>query len=401
MAGTHLVNLAHQDDQAGDHAGDHADDHADDHAEDQNQRSSPALRSVGDQAEDQAEDQASSLGIGTTAALDEHGYQAVVAALKERFGYLKVAADREVMASSPHTDMPEDVLLATKETADMAAWTQADEPGAGTTAALDEHGYQEVVVLKDVQQMEFFARRLISKMGLRVKDQGGLRGLIAYHNGESAKQTFKTLEEEIKISGGKHVWVTNLASGASAPLNQGGYGEIVTQISSREMVEFVRRVVSDLGLKVTDEAGLAGLAKWYSGDKAVQTFLDLQGELISASKINGSWITNSAPCPGTHPSEEALDEIQNATRWGNNASASVALSSQDKYLSEEELEESEKAEIQNSTRWAGNATVPLSSEEKLSSEEGLDDMQSSTRWAKNAIVPKESSTGAGEAYSKL
>lgn len=334
LVGTHLVNLAHHDDQADDHHHD-------------------------DQADDQADHQAVPPGIGTTAALDEHGYQEVVAALKEH-----KPLDREDMTASDSEDM----LLATKEKANTAALTQADDQGAGTTAALDEHGYQEVVAVKDDQQMEFFARRLISKMGLRVKDQGGLRALVAYHDGESAKQSFKTLQEEIKISGGQHAWVTNLESGASAPLNQNGYGDIVTQVSSREMAEFVRRVVSDLGLKVVDEAGLAGLAKWYSGDKAVQTFVDLQGELISASKVEGSWITNSAPCPGTHPSEEALDEMQNATRWAtNNASAPVALSSQ------------ELDEIQNSSRWAAKSTVPLSAEEKLLSEEQLDEMQNSTR----------------------
>lgn len=285
-----------------------------------------------DMASTHADDQAEHPpGIGRTAALDEHGYQQVVSAVKAHKLF-----ERQDMTASDNEDM----LMATKEKSDAAALTQADEPGAGTTAVLDEHGYQEVLAEKDAQQMEFFARRLISKMGFRVKDQGGLRGLIAYHNNQSAKQTFKTLQEEIKISGEQHVWVTNLESGASAPLNQNGYGDIVTQDSSREMVEFVRRVVSDLGLKVVDEAGLAGLAKWYSGDEAVQTFADLQGELISASKVKGSWITSAAPCPGTHPSEEVLDEIQNATRWATkNASVSVALNSQDKLLSEEEVDE--------------------------------------------------------------
>jgi len=200
--------------------------------------------------------------------------------------------------------------------------------GPGTTVGLDEEGYQKVAQLNDHQQMEFFIRRLVSQMGLRVVDQGGLHGFVPFFFGEEHTQTYEDLTREVNKAGhDDKVWVTDHASGASAPLNQDGYENVVALANNREMSEFVQRVASDLGLTVTDEGGLSGVAEWHSGDKDQQTFKDLQGELINASRtnhmengtlMNGTWVNKSHPCPDTgHPSEDAINKLQNSTRWAN------------------------------------------------------------------------------------
>lgn len=190
--------------------------------------------------------------------------------------------------------------------------------GPGTSVNLNDEGYREVAESTDPLQMEFFIRRLLSQMGFRVREQGGLQGLIPFYDGEKSVQSFDALKAELtRVAEGKDGWATSEASGASAPLTDLGYKRVAAMSSSRDMSEFVRRVAIDLGLSVSDEGGLEGVSKWHSGEKAVQTFNDLRGELINASKRTNSWIVRGKPCPHTsHPSQHELDEIQdNSTKW--------------------------------------------------------------------------------------
>merc|ERR1719215_1568529 len=138
-------------------------------------------------------------------------------------------------------------------------------------------------------------------------------------------QSFDAMKEEIqRVAEEDGGWATNQVSGASATLSQDGYAQVAILANNREMAEFVRRVVSDLGLSVEDEGGLHGLAQWHSGDKMVQTFGELQAELINASKTNSSWVVKSQPCPGTgHPSDHELDEImENSTKAAESTDSS-------------------------------------------------------------------------------
>lgn len=201
--------------------------------------------------------------------------------------------------------------------------------GPGTTVALNEEGYAEVAELKDPQQMEFYVRRIVSQLGFRIVDQGGLHGFVPFYDGEEQVQSYHELEAEIKKAAAKSrnkTWVTDQVSGASAPLSQDGYEHVATLANNREMAEFVRRVASDLGLSVKEEGSMNGVAKWYSGDKAVQTFSELQGELINASMnaSDRSWIAKAKPCPGTgHPSADELARLQGNSSWaGSNKATS-------------------------------------------------------------------------------
>lgn len=203
------------------------------------------------------------------------------------------------------------------EALDMMSLIAGHNLGIGTSVNLDEQGYKEVAETKDPQQMEFFVRRIASQMGLRVREQGGLQGIIPFYDGENSVQTFEALHAELERVSDENGWVTSEASGVSAPLTDVGYKHVASMLNTKEMSEFVRRVALDLGLAIQDEGGLLGVAEWHSGEKAVQSFKDLRAELVDASKRSNSWVALGKPCNATsHPNPDQLDEIQQQSeKW--------------------------------------------------------------------------------------
>lgn len=68
-------------------------------------------------------------------------------------------------------ELPEEVLLKI----DMAS------EGIGSTATLDEAGYQKVAALCCNKEMIVFARRLVESLGLELCDIGGLMGMVIWY----------------------------------------------------------------------------------------------------------------------------------------------------------------------------------------------------------------------------
>lgn len=81
----------------------------------------------------------------------------------------------------------------------------------------------------------------------------------------------------------------SVATGSMAALNENGYKQVSSLKSNAEMGTYIRRVISSMGLSVTDEAGLTGVVPYYSGMSATQSFAALKHEIISAPK----WIGHS------------------------------------------------------------------------------------------------------------
>jgi hypothetical protein len=67
--------------------------------------------------------------------------------------------------------------------------------------------------------------------------------------------------------------------GATAPLDETGYTAIAELCDSPEMTRFVRRQISAIGCRITDQNALAGFVPWYSGEADVQSYDKLDGEL--------------------------------------------------------------------------------------------------------------------------
>jgi len=158
-------------------------------------------------------------GLGATAAMDEQGYQAV-AKLKDdeemKTFILRVVEDYDchvkddfgLMGIVPWFSgttavqtlgkLEKSLLFAVL--ANGERWISYKN-SAGTTGAdvpLDLHGYMEVAIMWKNLEMETFARRIADEMGIKVTDEGGFKGMIKYHSGAAAFQSFDKLRDEIK-----------------------------------------------------------------------------------------------------------------------------------------------------------------------------------------------------------
>lgn len=81
---------------------------------------------------------------------------------------------------------------------------------AGMTGAdvpLDLQGYMQVAIIRKDIEMEIFSRRLANQMGIKVTDEGGFKGMVMYHSGAAAFQSFGKLRDEIKAAvASPHGW---------------------------------------------------------------------------------------------------------------------------------------------------------------------------------------------------
>lgn len=74
----------------------------------------------------------------------------------------------------------------------------------GSSASLDEAGYQAVAALRDSRAMWFFIRRVVESNNAEVLDEGMFNGLVPYYSGERDVQSFDRLNEELFQSGREH-----------------------------------------------------------------------------------------------------------------------------------------------------------------------------------------------------
>mmetsp|Transcript_86003 Transcript_86003/g.151906 ORF Transcript_86003/g.151906 Transcript_86003/m.151906 type:complete len:253 (+) Transcript_86003:91-849(+) len=217
--------------------------------------------------------------------------------------------------SLDNTDHPNGAALlqvrTTRETPEK--FPQRLASGTGSIAPLNNAGYVTVANTRDPQQMKAYVLRLVNAMGLQVRDHAGLLGVIPFYDGEKAIQSFASLKDELlRTMKYKKGWVTAQSagissilqknveevaevSGAAVPLTEDGYSKIARQNSTSEMVQFVARVVADLGLCIEDQGGISGVALWYSGEKGTQSLASLRSEVVNASKHDNSWIL-PPPC---------------------------------------------------------------------------------------------------------
>merc|ERR1719277_2914728 len=76
-------------------------------------------------------------------------------------------------------------------------------------------------------------------------------------------------------------------SGATATLNESGYEAVAHRKQNSEMEAFVRRVVKQLGMRITNEGKLQGMLPWYSGNYSMQSYGKLVDELHRTAKASG------------------------------------------------------------------------------------------------------------------
>mmetsp|Transcript_80261 Transcript_80261/g.126576 ORF Transcript_80261/g.126576 Transcript_80261/m.126576 type:complete len:448 (-) Transcript_80261:277-1620(-) len=105
-----------------------------------------------------------------------------------------------------------------------------------------------------------------------------------------AQQTSKLTQAANNSSGSKALPAMSLlgiqkqapgeeVDGSNAPLDEVGYTAIAELCDSAEMARFVRRLISAIGCRITDQNALVGFVPWYSGEADVQSYDKLNGEL--------------------------------------------------------------------------------------------------------------------------
>jgi len=99
-------------------------------------------------------------------------------------------------------------------------------PNVVSEMPLSEEGYQQIAAMKSDGDMKEFIRRVLSKFGFKVADEGELSGFTKHYSGTSAVQDFQRLEEELQSV----PWVSTseaeeLASPSVTPINEGAVPE--------------------------------------------------------------------------------------------------------------------------------------------------------------------------------
>jgi len=177
------------------------------------------------------------------------------------------------------------------------------------TATFDEAGYLSIVRLENNSQMEAYVRRLVKKLGLAVRDEGALQGMVPHFSGEKSSQTFFALQQEILAKAAmdqgswlteasRHVSFMRLGPGArlgkNAPLNQRGYLAVAALRKNSQMDMFIRRTAKSLGLQVANFGALQGVVPFYSGVRGTQSFAKLRAELIGSIRSPRPWLASGA-----------------------------------------------------------------------------------------------------------
>jgi len=220
----------------------------------------------------------------------------------------------------------------------------------GGSAPLNEVGFDAVVALKSKTEMERFIRRLANDyLDMTVMSEKGLKEFVPLYTGDKAKKEFDVLLDELReVAKSKSSWLIDrhedlmhageeclshcreggfcswcgvgnaccknggnnaeecraavtdfhttdyeclqIATGASAPLDQRGYAAVVALKNNTMMLRFVRRTCEHLDMTIKSEMSLAGLVPWYSGVQGKKSFNGLKAELTRVSVLPNGWL---------------------------------------------------------------------------------------------------------------
>jgi len=189
-------------------------------------------------------------------------------------------------------------LMSDKHTLSEGVHGEAEKPGKESTAtnvALDESGMRKVAATKDDGEMKVFIRRVAASCNIKITNEGGLNGVVGWFNGKTADATFKELKEALfkaLLAESKHHWADlkngTDTTGENAPLDMIGYCQVRALRKSREMTKWVRRMVNNMGLKITDSSGFDGMMNFYSEPDDSGSFMKLMAQIKRAA-FEHSW----------------------------------------------------------------------------------------------------------------
>lgn len=162
-------------------------------------------------------------------------------------------------------------------------------------AALSQEGFQQVCEKRSEAGMSNFIRRVAESCNMKIIDEGGLNGAVGWFSNPDMDVSFDKLKSEMfkaLLAGSADHWVTvKKVSGitaSNAPLDMWGFVQVRALRKKKQTVKFVRRMIEDMGIKVTDEDGFDGLMKYYSEPDDSQSFQRMVAEIKKAT-YEHSW----------------------------------------------------------------------------------------------------------------
>jgi hypothetical protein len=220
---------------------------------------------------------------------------------------------------------------------------------------LSEDGYRVIAALGNPEDMELFAWRTAQSMGLRIADRAVLLQHVAKLFG-TKPASFALLKAEILggTQDGASSWVVpadhvdgykamsavqtgaavtlygqaitgavagqETSLGNHASLDESGYRSVVALKSNSDMETFMRRTLSSLALKITNEQSFKASVPWFSGETASSSFGNLKGKILNLLGMPNSWVVDplQPPPPGDGKEAPVTDEGYAAVAALNN-----------------------------------------------------------------------------------
>jgi len=159
------------------------------------------------------------------------------------------------------------------------------------SASLDQAGFAKVQKLSNTEEMAMFIRRVAQSCNMVVIDEGGLNGAVDwFKNPDDAGTTFEKLKADLfkaLLAASRDHWVSvkdvKGITAASATLDLLGYVQVRALRKKKETIQFVKRMVAEMGIKITDMDGFNGLMVYYSEPDDSESFGKLLAEIKKAA----------------------------------------------------------------------------------------------------------------------
>lgn len=163
------------------------------------------------------------------------------------------------------------------------------------TAALDESGFRKVAGMRSDSEMKTYVRRVAESCNMKITNDGGLNGLVGWLNGKDAEGSFGAIKKAMfkaLLAASKDHWVDATPArgitGESAPLNVIGYVQVRGLRKPKQMIQFLRRMIKNMGVRITDQDGFKGFVHYYSEPDDSESFQRLMTDIKKAT-FEHSW----------------------------------------------------------------------------------------------------------------
>lgn len=126
-------------------------------------------------------------------------------------------------------------------------------------------------------------------------------GLISVHEDSNTPVTPEEVAPPEEVDEG--------GIGLSAPINEAGYQAVAATCCPLQMDFFIHRVIASLGLEMCYEGGLQGFLGWFTCDKGVTSYANMEQNLLqNVPPAKCAFVAPGGTCPPPDPTCLGVDE---------------------------------------------------------------------------------------------